>query len=103
MTQHFWAQDRAQRGAWGAAARPLEAGWLHLLYARLHSWRRRPSKVSICILVEETRSAEQAQEQRRSFQRERSPMTETHRGVRELHRSERASLKRLGTGEAQPG
>ena len=66
----------------------------HLLYARLHSWRRRPSKVSICILLEETRSAEQAQEQRRSFQRERSPVTETHRGVRELHRSERASLKR---------
>lgn len=55
---------------------------------------RRPSKVSFCILVEETRSVEQAQEQRRSFQRGRSPMTETHRGVRELHGSERASQKR---------
>lgn len=22
MTQHFWAQGRAQRGAWGAAAQP---------------------------------------------------------------------------------
>lgn len=37
MTQHFWAQDRAQRGAWGAAARPLEAGWL---VSHRSLWRR---------------------------------------------------------------